>query len=263
VKKKDIAIFIPARLNSKRLPSKLFFKFDKLEMIEVVRRRALLNSHGIPVYVVSGDKKILALIQNYGGKTIETFKKHPNGLSRSIEANEYLNYSKIVLLQGDEVLVDPSNLDLLISKMLEGSFDAINCVTKINYDYEISDQNIVKCISDNNNFITGIFRKSPFVSQYNLQKKSLKKITGLFAFNKINAYNHRMVSKLALKESIEQLFFIENSIKLKSLEIPQNLPSVNTKKDYELCKSIIKSNINQNKIMTKINESFRSSTNFK
>jgi len=186
-KSKDIAIVIPARLNSRRLKNKVLIKFNGLEMIEHVRRRALLNRYAVPVFVLSGDNQILDLIKSYGGLCYKSRLHHANGLSRVSEAMSSLNFSNFIVVQADEVLIDPESINILISYVKKNKFDAVNCVTKIKTLKDINDVNIVKCILDEQKNILNIFRKSPLISELKIQLNELMKITGLFAFKKFES----------------------------------------------------------------------------
>ena len=82
-----IGCIIPAHLKSIRFPKKILFKIKGLEMIEHVRRRALLSLYlKKQVYVAAGDPKILKLVKKNRGKVIKTFQNHLNGTSRVAEA---------------------------------------------------------------------------------------------------------------------------------------------------------------------------------
>ena len=111
----EVTILIPARLNSQRLPNKLLLEINGLPIIEHVRRRAELNEFGADVYVVSNDKKILKTISGYGGKTLQTHRKHLNGTSRCSEAAEQLKSKFYLILQGDEILTLPRHINQLIN----------------------------------------------------------------------------------------------------------------------------------------------------
>ena len=105
---KGIAIVIHARMASERLPNKVLLDFDGLPMIEHVRRRGMMNQYSVPVYVASGDTKILEIVETFGGSTLRTYKGHTDGLSRVNEAVASLPFEHYIILQGDEILVVPS-----------------------------------------------------------------------------------------------------------------------------------------------------------
>ena len=95
-------IVIPARLASSRLSRKLLIKIHGLEIIEHVRRRAIISNAFDSVYVATGDQEIEDLIKRKNGKVIKTFKTHENGTLRAAEAIKSIEASHIVLIQGDE-----------------------------------------------------------------------------------------------------------------------------------------------------------------
>jgi 3-deoxy-manno-octulosonate cytidylyltransferase (CMP-KDO synthetase) len=225
----DMAILIPARLDSKRLKNKLLIKFQNIEMIEVVRRKATLNSFRVPVYVVSGDQEIITLINDYGGSTITSKNDHESGLSRILECVQNVGFGKVLVLQGDEILIDPIMLDTFIKQMASRNFEVINGVTKTTNIMEINDINVVKCLVNNNNIITSIFRKSPLVSPNKIQSKHIKKILGIFAINKI-----------------------ENKFKVFNSELDYELQSVNTSIDVNICNKFISSNNRQKELFNAI-----------
>ena len=84
-------------------------------MIEYVRRRSKMIKGVKEVVVTSSDKKILQTIESYGGKTIKTSNKHKNGTSRISEACRNLSYTHFILIQGDEPLIVPTQIQSLLN----------------------------------------------------------------------------------------------------------------------------------------------------
>ena len=72
---KIIAI-IPAHLKSIRFPRKIILKIHGLEMIEHVRRRALLCKLFDEVYVATDDDEIAEIVKKNNGNIIKTKKIH-------------------------------------------------------------------------------------------------------------------------------------------------------------------------------------------
>ena len=253
-KSKDIAIVIPARLNSRRLKNKVLMKFNGLEMIEHVRRRAELNVNKIPVYVVSNELEILNLVRKSGGNTVQTYGKHLNGFSRCIEAHNYLKYQRYILLQGDEILLDPNSLNIMEKTIKPSSQKIYNAVTKLSSYREITNKNIVKCMISNKKNIQLMFRKSPLIAGNNVQVTQIKKVCGLFGFTEktLNLIGTYSPSNRAKHESIEQLSFLDDDIQIEAVELVKNYPSVNDSKDVKICKKLLLSDKFQNNIWKKI-----------
>lgn len=231
-----IAIIIPARLASVRLPRKILLDFYGLPMIEHVRRRALMNSFSVPVYVVSGDVEILRVIRDFGGRTLKSNVEHPNGLSRVLEASKSLNYTHYIVLQGDEMLVLPSQLDEMIKSIQQKpQVNFWNQITSLSNVDEIDDYSIVKCFISNGGQIFSIFRKSPLTVKPSTQLSLLRKICGLFAISSValNQYFEEAESPIQMAESIEQLRYIELGHRISSINTEFNFPSVNVKDDIK------------------------------
>ena len=251
----NIGIVIPARIDSSRLKHKLLIDIHGLPMIEHVRRRALRNNYKIPVVVASGDREILRIVENFGGDTIETKNVHENGLSRVGEASLTLNWDRFIVLQGDEILTRPKDLDLFIDKNSQpDSHQVINAVSFLDSSSDIMDESIVKCTVSINNTISYIFRKSPLISPKVTQLQLLRKICGLFGITQ-NALKQVLAQEntpIAASESIEQLKLIELGFEIGLCHFESDFPSVNLQKDLDLVLKIMSENFEQAEILNSI-----------
>jgi 3-deoxy-manno-octulosonate cytidylyltransferase (CMP-KDO synthetase) len=251
----NLGIIIPARINSSRLERKLLIDIHGLPMIEHVRRRALLNNLNLPVVVASGDIEILKVVEEFGGNTLHTPGNHENGLSRVGEASQDLKWDRYIVLQGDEILTRPKDLDVFIQQnVLPESHSVVNAITKLNTSSEIHDDSVVKCLISNEERIIYIFRKSPLVSQDSLQMQSIRKICGLFAITHEILQNvlSQPNTRIAQHESIEQLKFIELGIGLGSVHFEKDYPSVNLLKDLQLVHEVLAVDAHQREILQSI-----------
>ena len=252
---KGIAIVIPARLASERLPNKVLLDFAGLPMIEHVRRRGIMNKYSVPVYVASGDTKILEIVETFGGSTLRTYKDHTDGLSRVNEAVASLPFEHYIILQGDEILVVPSEIDRVIEEISNSpEVQVWNQITSLSHPDELTNLSIVKCLTDTSKNIYSIFRKSPLTSNIEKQVSLVSKICGLFALSKsaMNEICHNENSPLQIAESIEQLKFIEYGFLIKSISTDFNFPSINLLEDVEKVKEVLKTSPLQNGILNEI-----------
>ena len=252
---KGIAIVIPARLASERLPNKVLLDFAGLPMIEHVRRRGMMNQHSVPVFVASGDPEILEIVETFGGKTLRTYKDHTDGLSRVNEAVASLSFEHYIILQGDEILVVPSEIDRVIEEISNSpEVEVWNQITSLSNLDELTSVSIVKCLIDTSNNIFSIFRKSPLTSNIEKQISLVSKICGLFAVSKsaMNEICHNENSPLQIAESIEQLKFIEYGFPIKSISTDFNFPSINLLEDVEKVKEVFRTSPLQNGILNEI-----------
>jgi 3-deoxy-manno-octulosonate cytidylyltransferase (CMP-KDO synthetase) len=109
------AIVIPARLASTRLPNKPLLKETGKYLIQHVHERACLARKADRVIVATDDPRIEAAVRSFGGEAVMTRADHPSGTDRIAEVARGLPHEVIVNLQGDEPLIDPAALDLLIA----------------------------------------------------------------------------------------------------------------------------------------------------
>ena len=79
-----IAIIIPSRLDAVRLPNKPLELINNKEMILHVYESAK-KTNAEEVYVATPDKKIIDIINNNGGKAVQTSLDHKTGTDRIFE----------------------------------------------------------------------------------------------------------------------------------------------------------------------------------
>lgn len=251
----EVTILIPARLNSQRLHNKLLLEINGLPIIEHVRRRAELNEFGADVYVVSNDKKILKTISGYGGKTIQTHRKHLNGTSRCAEAAEQLKSKFYLILQGDEILALPRHIDELINEsIIKPDSKVINLVSKLEKKSDLNDKNIVKCLIGINGQVIALFRKSPLTSSIKTQMQHVHKVLGMFIFesNTLSKISKQAIQPLEKTELIEQIRLQEIGLPINSLVVDISPESVNVASDIAKVNKKLKNNKEQKRILVEI-----------
>ena len=251
----NVAIVIPARLASERLPNKVLLEFSGLPMIEHVRRRGMMNQYSVPVYVASGDQQILDVVEKFGGHGIRTYLEHSDGLSRVHEVATNLDFEHYIILQGDEILTLPSEIDRLIEAI--SNFPEIrvwNQTTSLSDPEELENISVVKCLVDTLGNILSIFRKSPLTSNIIEQMNLISKICGLFAISKsaLEDISTKPNSPLQVAESIEQLKFIEYGYSIKSLSTKFNFPSINVNEDVMKVNEILNTSSKQSRILSDV-----------
>jgi|LakMenEpi03Aug12_release.lakeMendotaPanAssembly.Ray.scaffolds.fasta_scaffold351323_2 3-deoxy-manno-octulosonate cytidylyltransferase (CMP-KDO synthetase) len=245
-----ICVIIPARLSSSRFYGKVLWNFRKIPMIEHVYRRASLAISRDHIYITSGDKDILDYMGSIGANVIKSKKVHNNGTSRAAEASINLPYKYVIILQADEILVEPAHLTKLINSIIkDGVENFYNLITSSKAKNDLYDVNIVKCFTDKNNFLNNFFR-TPENTQVGVTKVS--KVIGIMAFRKTSLLNLSSMEDTSLqtKNSIEQFKIIEHGFNLKGILVDSDYPSINTESDIALVESFIKKSLVQKKILS-------------
>jgi 3-deoxy-manno-octulosonate cytidylyltransferase (CMP-KDO synthetase) len=108
------AIVIPARYASTRLPGKPLLRQTGKYLVQHVYEQACKARRAGTVVIATDDPRIQAAVQSFGGRVVMTRRDHVSGTDRVAEVARCFDADVILNLQGDEPLVDPASLDLLV-----------------------------------------------------------------------------------------------------------------------------------------------------
>ena len=248
-----IGIVIPARLDSERLPGKVLKDFLGMPMIEHVWRRAQLTNPLLETVIATDSSEIKKIAEKFGANCILTSKDHKNGLSRVGEIVDVLKWDHYLVLQADEILIEPESLNLLARITLNNAkFQFFNLITKLENLGEIGDLNIVKCLTRKDNSIITMARKSNSIASQIEQMEYTNKICGVYSCSShlLKGLVDSTAQKIESLESIEQMRVIEIGYNILGVPIGINYPSVNTLREAEAVLKILNIDSEQQKIMS-------------
>ena len=247
-----IGIVIPARLSSTRLPGKVLKEFLGITMIEHVWQRAQLANPLMETVIATDSADIKKTVEKFGAIAILTSKNHSNGLSRVGEITDQLKWNHYLILQADEILVEPKSLDLLRRTTLSNlNFEFFNLITKLESPEEIGDVNVVKCLMREDNSIITMARKSSSIASELAQMEYTSKVCGLFSCssNIINKLASTTAQKIEKSESIEQMKVIEMGYNILGVRVNRNYLSVNTANDAISALNMLQNDTKQKNIL--------------
>jgi 3-deoxy-manno-octulosonate cytidylyltransferase (CMP-KDO synthetase) len=251
-----IGIVIPARLESERLPNKVLRDFFGMPMIEHVWRRSQFTNPKIETVVATDNNKIIEVCENFGAVTLKTSTQHTSGLSRVGEVSKILKWDYYIVLQADEILVEPENLDKIYSEIKKHpKIPFFNLTSSLENLDEIDDENIVKCLLRPNGSIINIMRKSSSVASKEIQKLSTEKICGIYGIS--NSTLQKLIqngpTRFEKNESIEQMRALELGFNIQGVKTERNYPSVNTIEEALQVEKILKNDALQRELTKSIN----------
>jgi 3-deoxy-manno-octulosonate cytidylyltransferase (CMP-KDO synthetase) len=252
---------IPAHLASVRFPRKILFQFHGLPMIEHVRRRALMCPSLDRVIVATCDEAIASAIKGFGGEVIMTANTHRNGTTRVAEAAKDVDCSHVVLLQGDEPLLLPRHVEGLVGAMREEpDIAAWNATGPIESPEELDRYSFVKCAISPDGRVMCCFRRSPCFTEFDNQRRFIRKILGIIAYRKDFLSTIAQVQPTPVEkfELIEQMRIIENGHPLRSVPVSPSLPSVNEPHEADIVNEYIRTNEEQRSLLESVLRSPRS-----
>lgn len=224
-------------------------------MIEHVRRRALMADGLDKVVVATGDQEIEDTVRAAGGEVIPTNRAHENGTSRVAEAVANMDCEHIVLLQGDEPLLLPSHIEILLSAIkTEPEADFWNVTGPINSEDELDRHSFVKCAVGPDSRILYCFRRSPSHASFELQTGYIRKILGLFAFRRDVLLELAQTPQTPIEraELIEQMRLIETGRRVVSVPVDRALPSVNEPHEADIVLSELESDLEQKALLERV-----------
>ena len=239
------AIIIPSRMDAARLPNKPLKLINNKEMILHVYESAL-KSKADEVYVATPDQEIIETIKKFGGKSILTARNHETGTDRVFEVLKNLNSNPniIINLQGDMPNIHPETINYLIDYMKKGECEIGTLASKLRSNSELSDENVVKVLVKEK-LKSGMFVKAvDFVRINNIKEFQAYHHIGIYAFtNKgLSSYVSLKRSKLEIERKLEQLRAMENGMSIHVGYVESSPLSVDTKKDLDEIKKLMKTN---------------------
>lgn len=112
---------IPSRLKSTRLPEKPLIDIDGLPMIIHVLKRAQMSAVLDDVFVATDSTIIIEKVTKYGGRAVMTSSSHQMGSDRVAEAVAEYPADIVVVINGDEPLLNPAHIDLVVEPLIKES----------------------------------------------------------------------------------------------------------------------------------------------
>jgi 3-deoxy-manno-octulosonate cytidylyltransferase (CMP-KDO synthetase) len=222
---------IPSRLNSARLPSKALLTIDELPLVVHTMKRAQLSESLDDVYVCTDSEEIGEAVIKHGGKYIMTSSGHINGTERIAEASKDMEVDLIVDIQGDEPLIDPAHIDIVVKKHFERpEWDILIPSLPVT---KPESPHIVKVIHDINFKIVYLSRAvvpQPFRRRPSYYLKHLSIIS--FRSEALQKFASLSPSSLELAEGIELLRALENGLILGTVILDGSSFSVDIEEDY-------------------------------
>lgn len=244
---------IPSRLSSSRLPNKPLKKISGIPMIAHVIQRSQLAKSLDDLYLATDSLEICEVAQKYNCKFFLTKGNHQTGTDRIGEIVEDLDADIIVNIQGDEALVYPEDIDASSQILINRSdVDIGMLVTKLYRANSLSDVKVVLNIIDQIIY----FSRSDIPYDISLNQKFLHKAYHVVSFRKETLQKFCALEQTPLEkaESIEYLRALENGLAIGCTKVESKAISVDTRKDLELVRELMKTDLLCNQYLNYSNE---------
>lgn len=241
---------IPARYHSSRFEGKPLANIYGKPMIWWVYNEAKKEKKFDNLYVATDDKRIEEVCHQYDLNVIMTSKKHKTGTDRVVEAAKKIpEYDLYVIVMGDEPAIQVKDIHKIVTKMEKSpDADAAMLVTKFKNGVDVVNPSTIKLAINNQDELIYMSRQ-PIPFPKGKLNYSFYKNVGVYAFSKngLSFFEKTAPGYLENIEEMEMLRMLENHKIVKTVYVNTDAMSVDTPKDLDRIKAILKKNsINRN-----------------
>ena len=227
---------IPSRYESSRFPGKPLIDLAGKSMIQRVYEGVSKSNLISKIVVATDDQRIVDEVISFKGQVMMTSPEHVNGTGRCVEVCQQLeNYDLVINVQGDEPLIQPTQLDILIHAFEDPDVEiATLAMPNISSD-DIANPNRIKVVLDCNNDAL-YFSRSPIPNtEKTSESVSSFKHIGIYAFrrNALLETQKMKACSLEISESLEQLRWIYFGKKIRVVETTIETPNIDSPADVE------------------------------
>ena len=240
-----VAVVIPARYASSRLPGKPLIALAGKPMIEWVYRQARQIHDATEIVVATDDARIVEAVHAFGGKALMTPVDCANGSERVGWVARSLTADIIVNLQGDEPLVSPEAVSMAIRALQQNP--ALGVATlgfPLRTALEWQNPSIVKVLVDVNCRAL-LFSRAPIPYP---REATFSPLPMLFRHIGVYVYRKSFLMKflswpegvLEGVEKLEQLRILERGHAIRVIEADALSPGVDTPDDIPAVEEFLK-----------------------
>jgi 3-deoxy-manno-octulosonate cytidylyltransferase (CMP-KDO synthetase) len=237
-------IIIPARLKSSRLPGKPLVMIDGIPMLQRTYERCTLSVEQEEIIVATDHSSIESFCLDNNIKVVMTSEECLTGTDRVAEAANDMDIDFAINVQGDEPLINPKDITLMIEAANNGPYHVYAGYAEITNENDFFNVSVPKVIVNENEELIYMSRAPiPF-------NKESKFITAwrqicVYAFSKeaLNLfYSRSKKSKIENIEDIELLRFLEMGIKVKMIKLSSDSIAVDHPEDILKVENAIRAN---------------------
>ncbi|ENY74058.1 3-deoxy-D-manno-octulosonate cytidylyltransferase [Pseudomonas putida TRO1] len=235
-----IAIVIPARFGSTRLPGKPLADIAGKPMVQHVYERALQVKNAQCVVIATDDERVANAVRDFGGEYVMTSPDHPSGTDRLAEVMAQVDADIYINLQGDEPLVRPGDIETLATGMLADHDVSVGTLCHLIDTEEAVNPNTVKVVlAENGNAL--YFSRSPIPYPRDSQTATYLKHVGVYAYRRavLSEYSRLPQPMIEHTEKLEQLRLLAAGYSIRAYRVEPTGPGVDTPECLEKVRTLI------------------------
>ena len=237
---------IPARMASSRFPGKPLKLINGKPMLEWVIDGIKKSKRLTDIVIATCDQEIVDFSNSIGVKSIITSSKHERASDRTQEAVRIrekdlnISFDIVVMIQGDEPMINEAMIDKAISPLLSGEYKISNLMQKMDNDSWLDPGEVKVVVNRKSEAI--YFSREPIPSnkKYDDLYEKYKQVCIIpFERKLLDDYSELEPTTLEIIESVDMLRLIENNIPIKMVLTDDLTYSVDTIEDLKKVEKLL------------------------
>lgn len=231
----EFIIVIPARYKSSRFPGKPLIDINGKSMIRRVWEKCVLASNPEKVVVATDNPVIEEHCKENGMNVIMTSENCLTGTDRVAEVSKKINAGFYVNVQGDEPMIDPDDILLVIESYKRSPGNTFCAMTRIDSVEDYENKNIPKVVVKSDNSLIYISRTGIPSNKEGINVPTMKQVC-IYAFPKkhLEAFGpNQEKTTLEAIEDIEILRLLELDYVVKMVPVSSSSIAIDTPSDLE------------------------------
>jgi 3-deoxy-manno-octulosonate cytidylyltransferase (CMP-KDO synthetase) len=229
---------IPARYESSRFPGKILAKDTGKYLVEHIYEQVQKANLPEKTIIATDDERVRKAGQQFAAETVMTNPSHQSGTDRIAEAVADIDCEIVINIQGDEPEIPPENIDRVAKLLLDDPAAQMSTLASpLGKPSEVTNPNIVKVVTDNNNDALYFSRAAiPYDRDNNGagEPGDYLRHIGIYAYRKdfLLKLTRLPQSSLEKLEKLEQLRALQNGFKIKVAKTAHHCEGIDTPDQY-------------------------------
>ena len=231
-----VAVLIPARRASTRLPDKLLLAESGQPLIAHACRAAAQAFGAEAVTVCADDEQLVAAAAAAGVAARMTRADHQSGSDRIAEVAAGLAAELVVNVQGDEPEIDPAHIRTVVALLRTHAWAGIATLCVAGGPAESGNPNAVKVVLAHGDRALYFSRAPvPWDRDRGAPAAVCRRHLGIYAYRRqvLLDYARLPPSRLEESEKLEQLRALEAGIGIACAEVAHAAAGIDTRADYD------------------------------
>lgn len=240
---------IPSRYASTRLPGKGLADICGKPMIWWVYHQVRRVSEFSDLIVAIDHPEMQRVCEEHEIPYVMTRDDHPDHICRVWEVSEHVQADYYVCVNGDEPLIEPDCIQRVLPDTVHDGVFFCGAMRTLTDPAEVIDfANLKLAVTDSGECI--YMSRGPIPYPRGTLDVVYKKYVGIECFNKaaLDFFVSTPMGRLERAEDIDHLRFLENGHRISFKDVPSESLSVDTKKDLERVRSIMKKRIDAGEV---------------